>query len=575
MEKKINLREFTEEIIKLAVVLKERSAEKREKLKRPMIVIDLSSIEQEIYSFYMQKMADMTRKEIEELISDVNLQLKSKVLIKSLEKFEDADEFELEVRLLGRLAKENKENKAEINIPEDIEFDYIEGVLIKLVKTIHQIKPEYYPIYYGKLVPTDTTNAIKYYYSQEIEGNDIDFPDSLFLPIFKNKRFVKHIENIKIHYGYLFSKPFNYEILYTSIFLQIMLDYIELTFSNKFLEKILKHTKDEVNINFSKLDRLVKSLIELYIDFVLGKKRVILANEFSNFLTKTRKFLEQNYEELLDIVESEGEKYTEELIMFNAKVIENLKLNLSYLSEFEEKPYEDFKKLFKTVHIYGLENLEPEDLAIEFDSDNIYKLLLLILTISALKDLEAEAEITLEKGKLLISSIPYISKTYNYESIDNLMKLVVLEDEDKEATPENILPDFRYLWLHYLYKTERYEEFVDLFNKLSKIDKGLTEKLNPLPLYVKFAEYYLDKLTNEDLIEFIEKEGRKYILKNKIVKALIYTLSSEKKKLSTLLKRNFKDVKDIFYLINIYPYEPKFYEMLELKFDYEPKRKRF
>ncbi len=547
MREKISEKELLEEIIKIAMLLKERSEKEDEK---DSTIVNLSIIKPEIYSLFMQKLADMTKEEITELITGVYFKFRNIKIIKSVNRSINEEGFSYDTYLSKLIAdmiletfmSDENEDIEDIYVPEDLEAEYIGATIKKLVRTIQEIKPEYYPIYYGDITYSGITDFIISRFSKPINRSNFSISHPLFSLMLKDEKIRKYTPEIRQHYGYMYSKPLFYELIRIGIFVQLMFDFLIFSFKKKISEILLTGDKEKAANNFEKL---IKSLSEVYIDFILDRNISLTSKEFGEFLVEARKFLEKNYDELFELVEYLEDDYTVELINFNRTVTE-----IKYKNK-------EGDEIFKFVSIYGLENIKKEELVLSFDSSLLYSFLDYALKNSGDKEFYRLLEFT----EYIINNMPYISKNYDYQHLDEIIDSIAFDEKGLD-------PYYAHMYLKYLYKTEQYEEFVEYFDKFQD---DLEEYMF---LYKLFALYFAGKVIKEDLIEVLERliKEDNYFHGNMLV-PILSSLKNEGN-LSKIIDNSVEHEEDVLDLIDLYPYEPEFYKKLNIKFEYEPKQLR-
>ncbi len=547
MREKISEKELLEEIIKIAMLLKERSEKEDEK---DSTIVNLSIIKPEIYSLFMQKLADMTKEEITELITGVYFKFRNIKIIKSVNRSINEEGFSYDTYLpkliadmiLETFMSDENEDIEDIYVPEDLEAEYIGATIKKLVRTIQEIKPEYYPIYYGDITYSGITDFIISRFSKPINRSNFSISHPLFSLMLKDEKIRKYTPEIRQHYGYMYSKPLFYELIRIGIFVQLMFDFLIFSFKKKISEILLTGDKEKAANNFEKL---IKSLSEVYIDFILDRNISLTSKEFGEFLVEARKFLEKNYDELFELVEYLEDDYTVELINFNRTVTE-----IKYKNK-------EGDEIFKFVSMYGLENIKKEELVLSFDSSLLYSFLDYALKNSGDKEFYRLLEFT----EYIINNMPYISKNYDYQHLDEIIDSIAFDEKGLD-------PYYAHMYLKYLYKTEQYEEFVEYFDKFQD---DLEEYMF---LYKLFALYFAGKVIKEDLIEVLERliKEDNYFHGNMLV-PILSSLKNEGN-LSKIIDNSVEHEEDVLDLIDLYPYEPEFYKKLNIKFEYEPKQLR-
>ncbi len=550
INKTITVEEFFHEVIELVKLLEKNGA---------------SSLKPKIYSLFMQKMSDMTKYEISEVIEDFIKLIRWLYTLKE-------EEFDSSGKPLSETAISNKEKVEKI---KDINPDSISTVLEEVIMAIYRIKPDYYPLDLDILLHSEITKTVKIFFVKLEELYSTEYPDFLFIPILENENFVKNKKNVLLYFNSLFRKPLNHEIVVISLIVKMLLDYMDYKFREKIIKKILRVSgKDKLDINFFKLSCLVNEVINLYLNSITDNDITFTYDEFRPFLEETANFLKNNRKNLEEIAKEISYQYEEELIEFNEKTL-NRKSIYKFFMSFQDKVPEiksdiknddkNFIELVATILNNGFEYYYDftHFIVESFDSDDIYKFLYLVFKIY---DAENTYDEIFEVESYFLYPVMhsgYISKNYNYRYMEKLIRMLSLKDPHKNVSKENIIEGQECLWLLLLYKQEKYEEFLRY--------SGIFDEMPECLLYEIFANFYVGNISKDELISILKNYGTLF-MDNNYIKALIFSLENDKEGLENIMKElknlNTTYKSDILQLINIYPYESKLYEALEIKFDY-------
>ncbi|RMD45414.1 MAG: hypothetical protein D6834_03610, partial [Aquificota bacterium] len=292
-------------------------------------------------------------------------------------------------------------------------------------------------------------------------------------------------------------------------------------------------------------------IIDLYISTALDLKKKNLnpfASKVSKILPKLKKYIQENIEVL------EETAYT----LFDENHLGVTLYNKTVLEDFEIPPeLKDInEELVKELFIFGLSAIQEsiDDYLLEYPSDELIKLAHFVLSSAIEGDMNEDINVALETLKAIFY-YPYIVKEYNYKLLNSSLKIL---EETKEIYEE--------IKLRHLYLTEKYDEFVKEFENFENDDEFL-DLLYPM------AKYFAGKQSKEETIKEFEKHKDENKGWEEVLDTVIAILKGDRKSLNALLDKLYAD--DILDAIYIYPYEPKLYEALELKYDYKPKEKRF
>ncbi|WP_457641200.1 hypothetical protein [Persephonella sp.] len=551
MEKVISTKEFLIELNNLLELAKQKAVKHKIDGKEKEL-INLAETTEKIFSLYMQKMADMSREELQELLDEVTF-LIVRALIHQDEKLK-------EISKNLKISEDEKELLKLIN-PNYTLQEY-NLLLEKIFRTIVEINPEVYPLYKdSELLNSRITMLIKHNLTPEELEDELLFEKQdllVFIPfILGNKTFIKHQQEIKKYFGSIFSMPFNYDIIKIGYIIQQVIDYLTYKYPETIIKMLIVPTEGEIpDINFPNVEKLVDLIIENYITIVLNLRRKPkpFISKVSKLSPKIKKYLQENKEILEKTADTLVDNNIFEITTYNENSIE--KINLT--EEIEALSINE--NLMRDLFIFGLYQIK-EDLEyfiLKYSSEDIINLISFVMSSAIEMELDEDLFISLETMKKILS-YPYISNRYDYSSLEKAYKTVELATEDDK--------ELLFYKLEYLYLSEKYKDFLEEYKNFADKDDFL-EILNVV------AKLFTGKLNKQEALEEIKNSkayNNEYWKTN--LDAVICILNNNKKELKKLL--NKMDEEEILDTIYIYPYESMLYEELEFEYDYKPKEKEF